>query len=290
MNYNIIIYKEIWDNFNTIGKIVLTIILFISKFYSYGVFFINLTIFSSTFIIHSIEIKSYTERLESYVDNNEDSLTIESITKDYSELKTQHTQSVVKLNNIFSSVTIFGIIGSYFITINFDTNFISPLHFVDACCFLITEIVYIYSISRVKLNVSDIQSIINSPKFVSRYLSRVHLEEFTGELTSSSITDSGSIIEEHKILKTIKKSKKLEKDKNLNHKINFIKDISLRSLIKGHENAEGIDWIILNFKLGGNWENFKLLGFDIDDDTLIKKTFAVVIGLIMLLNLNNIFG
>ena len=287
MNYNIIIYKELWENFNMLGRIVLTAILFISKFFSYCVFFINLTIFSSTFIIHSIEIKNYTERLDNYVNNNEDSLTIESIIKDYSELKTMHTQYVIKLNDIFSSVTIFGIIGSYFITINFDTIFIGPLHFVDACCFLVTEVAYIYSISRVKLNVSTIQSIINSPKFVSRYLSRVQLEDFTGELATSSITESGTIIEERKIINTMKKLKKLEKEKN---KINFIKDISLRSMIKGHENAEGIDWIILNLKLGGSWENFTLLGFEIDDNTLIKKTIAVVFGLIMLLNLNSIFG
>ena len=53
------------------------------------------------------------------------------------------------------------------------------------------------------------------------------------------------------------------------------------------ENAESLDWVVLNNKLGGAWENFKLFGFDIDDSTLAKKTIAVVTGLIMLLHLNN---
>ena len=64
----------------------------------------------------------------------------------------------------------------------------------------------------------------------------------------------------------------------------------MRTMIKGHENAEGIDWLILNEKLGGPWENFKLFGFELDDTTLIKKTTAVVVGLIMLLHLNSTFG
>lgn len=290
IDYNLDIYTELFNGTNTVGKVLISVLLALDKFFSYNVFFINLVIFSAIFIIHSREIKRYTSRLEDYVNNNEDGLTIESITKDYSELKTQHTQSVTQLNNIFSSVTIFGIIGSYFITVNFETFFVGPLHYIDACSFLVTECAYIYSISRVKLSVSDIKSIINSPRFVSRYLSRVYLQDFTGEIISTQTSDSSPVHDKADIKMTLKRAQSLKQNSSEKKKIDFIKDITMRTMIKGHENAEGIDWVILNDKLGGSWENFKLMGFDIDDDTLIKKTSAVVVGLIMLLHLNNIFG
>ena len=288
---NLVVYSELWNSTNTTGKVFIGVVLIIDKFYSYNIFFTNLIIFSAIFIIHSLEIKKYTMRLEDYVNNNADGLTIESITKDYSELKTQHTQSVIELNNLFSSVTLFGIIGSYFITVNYESLFVGPLHYVDASCFLITECAYIYSISRVKLSVSNIQSIINSPRFVSRYLSRVDLEDFTGDLINTDTSDSSPSKRDANRLKiTLKRAKSLNPSTSQKKKIDFIKDVSMRTMIKGHENAEGIDWVILNNKLGGPWENFKLVGFDIDDATLIKKTSAVLVGLVMLLHLNNTFG
>ena len=67
-------------------------------------------------------------------------------------------------------------------------------------------------------------------------------------------------------------------------------DIIVKSMIKINENAEGTDWIILNKKLVEEWEKFKLFGFDIDDDTLMKKIIAIIIGLGMLLDLHKIFG
>ena len=76
--------------------------------------------------------------------------------------------------------------------------------------------------------------------------------------------------------------------KTSKHKrIDLLKDLSIRNVIKSHENAESLDWMVLNDKLRGAWENFKLFGFEIDDATLVKKTIAVVTGLIMLLHLDN---
>ena len=64
----------------------------------------------------------------------------------------------------------------------------------------------------------------------------------------------------------------------------------MRLIIKISENSEGTDWIILDKKLGGEWEKFNLFGFDIDDDTLMKKIIAIICGIGMILNLYKIIG
>jgi hypothetical protein len=302
---NINIYTEIYSDASLGVKILMCITLFFDQFYSYGIFFTNLVVFTSVFIIHSLQVRNYTEKLEKNVEDYTEELTIESIIKDYSSLKSQHTKSVLTMNNLFSSITLLGLISAYFMTINFDTKFVGILHYVEIVCFLITECVYIYSISRVKLSVSTIGSIINSATFVTRFLSRSEMEQFAGEFTGNvsrrnttrSTNDSSK--DKNTMMSTLDTSCKTTRDlkkvlltsrqmtNNSRNKIDLIKDLSMRSVIKNHENAESLDWVVLNDKLGGSWENFKLFGFEIDDSTLAKKTIAVVTGLIMLLHLNN---
>lgn len=308
---NVNTYTEIYKDTNTVFKVFIGIALFLDQFYSYGIFFTNLIVFTSVFIIHSLQVRKYTEKLDKNVENHTEELTIESIIKDYSSLKSQHTKSVLTMNNLFSSITLLGLISAYFMTINFDTKFVGILHYVEIVCFLITECVYIYAISRVKLSVSTIDAIINSAKFITRFLSRSEMEQFAGEyVVGDDKSESGvrlrkgskskqkprkglpmisSLDPSCRSTKDLKQSL-LANNRNVvnsRHKIDLIKDLSMRSVIKNHENAESLDWVVLNNKLGGAWENFKLFGFDIDDSTLAKKTIAVVTGLIMLLHLNN---
>ena len=115
--------------------------------------------------------------------------------------------------------------------------------------------------SIIRNKVDDISKIIGSTKFISRFLSRQKLESFTSELNNNEIDD---------------KSKKID----------YIKDLSIRNVIKIHENAEYLDWIVLNNKLNGNWDQFQILGFDIQDTVLLQKIIGIVIGFFMLVNFN----
>lgn len=292
LDENVNTYTDVYKDAPIISKVFIVITLFLDQLYSYGIFFTNLIIFTSVFIIHSLQIRKYTEKLETNVEDNAEELTIESIIKDYSSLKAHHTKSVLTMNNLFSTITLLGVLSAYFMTINFDTKFVGMLHYVEIVCFLITESIYIYAISRVKLSVATIGSIINSAKFITRFLSRSDMEQFAGEYIISQQDDKSLIDSRIKHKRKDKSSNKSipTNDKNSindKHKIDLIKDLSMRSVIKNHENAASLDWVVLNNKLGGAWENFKLFGFEINDSTLAKKTIAVVTGLIMLLHLNN---
>jgi len=261
LNVNLVIYSDIYNNIDLKYKILFTILIFFSKFYSYNILLVNALTFSIIFITLSIEIGEYSEKLVNDIEKSTNDLTIESILKEYTELKSNHTKSVQKMNKLFSSITILGILNVYYITNNFNSNFVDILHYIQIFIFLLVEVIYIISMSIIRNKVDDISKIIGSTKFISRFLSRQKLESFTSELNNNEIDD---------------KSKKID----------YIKDLSIRNVIKIHENAEYLDWIVLNNKLNGNWDQFQILGFDIQDTVLLQKIIGIVIGFFMLVNFN----
>lgn len=272
---NIHIYTELYDNTGTAGKVLLVIAYSITSFFSYNVFFSNLIVFVYIFWIHSHHIDRYSKRLSVYINDVTAELTINSIISEYSELKSQHTQSVNELNTIFSSITVLGVLSAYFMSINYGTNYLSIVHYIEIICFLIIEFTYIYTISRLKLSVADIGTATGSPQFIARYLSRTQLGEFLGDADKDEDSSIGSFIDRYQ-KKVVSESR-----------MDLVQDLSFRSMIKSHENAESIDWMVLTRKLAGSWENFKVFGFEMDDSTLIQKALVVVTVLIGIIHFDN---
>ena len=117
------------------------------------------------------------------------------------------------------------------------------------------------------------------------------MEEFSSDLNIvEEINDTIYENKQKKICNELENTKNLYEKVSHNKRIDLLKDLLIRNVIKSHENAESQDWIILNDKLKGDWQTFKLFGFNIDDSTLIKKTLAVITGIIMLLHLDNNFN
>jgi len=259
---NVNIFTEFYDESPLIGKIFILIGFNIYIFYAYNILFSNFLIFGMVFLLHNYSIKKYTKTLETYIDNSDPDLRIDDIVKDYSELKAQHTKAVVSMNNIFSSVIVLGGLISYFILINFESKFVGVFHYIEMGCFLFLMILYIYINSRVVLSVSGIIALINSPRMASRYLS------------SNTLTVMGDTYDTD--------------DTEMNNM--DLEELALRSSIKSSENVNISHWLVLNTKLGGAWENFKILGFDMDNNNLIYKAGVVITGLIMMFNLNERLG
>lgn len=303
-NINIFVYSDIIDYVQrnnqgsdstntttdvTKWKIIINILMFLDKFFSYNIFFTNMIFFAFVFIVYGHNIVQYTEKLELYVVNNEHGFTIDSITREYSELKSLHARTVQSLNHMFSSLTVLGTIGSYLSIMWFDTKYVDTLHIFNVVFFLIIECVYLYSIGRVKSAVDDIKKIINSPIFISKFLSRAYLETFTGEqindLNLSGATHTMDSIGNNMCYNNLSRG-----GSGLENKIDFIRDTSIRTMIKEHENAEGVDWLILNHKLAGEWESFNMLGFEINDETIAQKVLGITVGFLMLTNIDKLFA
>ncbi len=264
-------------------KIFICITIFVGKFYSYNIFFTNMIAYSIIFIIRCNEIKNYSHILKDYVKQKKNELTIESITKDYSELKSSHSQSIEMLNNMFTSIAVVGLIEAMFTIKYYNTIYIYPIHYVNIILFLITEVIYIYVIKMVKESVSNISSIINSPEFIQRYLSRTQLDDL--DLVGEEEEEEDNI---SNLGKTLKKN--IYCTNTLEHYNHNMINITLRNMIKISENAKGIDWSILTTKLGDDWEKFKFFGFEIDDETVIEKFFVIFGFLIGILNLRPILA
>lgn len=289
LNFNLNIYSELYNNMELSGRICFIIAILLNKIYSYNIYFSNIIMFSSNSIIQSIKINNYANKLNKLVSNNIKNINIEYIIKDYITLKEYHTQSINKLNNIFSSITLLGIIGLHFMILHFNTIYSNVFTYIDILCFAIIEGLYIYSMNKVKSASSEIKELINSPKFIDFFLSKDSFIGFDGDTYMNYKEELDIINKKNKKNKKYKRtnSDKLKNTDSLNKKMNFIKDKTLRLVIKAHESSDNIDWIILNSLLSEEWDKYSLLGFEIDDGTLIEKLIAIIIGFFMLSNISS---
>lgn len=292
---NMNIYSELYDMSNIYGKIVLCILFALDIFYGFNIAFSNLLIISSILIINSIKLKKYSEKLNSYVENITEELTIDSIIREYTVLKNSHSEVIENLNNIFASITVLGIIHSYFVLIKYDYYLTGINNYIEIAYLVFIELIYVFSIIRVRKSINMILGIINTPQFFSLFLSKVKFKVYD-EVKDDSNSKKTSM----PLILDIKENdgKTLERESTIidiedfetnNDKINRIKDLSLRTMIKGHENGLSLDWIILSTKLSTDWDTFEVLGFPIDDATIIEQLVAIIIGLLMILNINNTY-
>lgn len=279
---NINIYTKLY-----VSKIISSIILFFDKFYKYNIFLSNIITFALVLKNHIQSIHSYLINLDMVANTKTEDLTLNLIVQDYNLIKGEFNESVSKLNNIFSSVTITGIIGSYFALISLSEGTPAVLIYVDLAYFFAIECIYIYTINMVRIKVNSIIDIINSQKLMEIFLNRNAFERFNADVYSVESPES------QKLFKSILKSNSEtfvlnaeEKDDN----IKIIKEISLRNMIRINENSHSIDWLILNMKLNDKWDSFSFLGFEISDADMIKKLVSIIVGFLMLTNLNQILN
>ena len=290
-------YSDLYNMAGIVGKIFVCIAVFIKKFYGYNLICTNLIVFSTVFLIHSIDMKRFNNALDKCIDSVKDGFTIDSITNNFAEKKKQHSRSVNLLNDIFTSGIIFGVVGSFFTMKYYNTTFVDPFNYINIVIFLITLSIYIYVMHIVKITISDISSSIRSPKFRNKFLIRFDL----GDLTINNPTiNSDTIlhnIEKNKNrninISSLKMSMNRAFRKEINRDIEInetIKEAEIRSMIKDHEIGVGIDWIMLSLELNDDWEKFNLFGFEIEDSTFIKKFIAVIGGFSLLSQVHTIIG
>lgn len=300
---NINIYTKYYNVTNTVGKVFLSIVLALDKFYAYNIYFINMIIFVLILTNLKCKINLYKKKLEDVIGNNEINITISDMIKEYVELQACHKKSVNSLNKIFTSITIFGLIGCYFTIINFNTDFVGIFSYIDLAFYLILDCVYFYSINNIRSVIDDIKSVIGSPKFVIKFLSKSEMTGFSGDVYNDYVGDIDEydeieldIIEPQDKKKTKRVNrmsysiKQPNNTRELNKKLDVVKNMLYRNIILNTENSADLDWIILYNKLLEPWECFKVFGFDISDDELVQKFISIVLGMFGILQLNGKIG
>lgn len=434
------------------AKICISVLMVVCKFFGHMIFMMNIITFSAVFWIQCKNIITYSEKLESFVKDSCNSLTINDIVTDFSIVKATYEAAVKKLNIMFSFTTVVGIIAAYFLFVNIasykesdrttlmittagETTLAPATEYnilditnidrfgetqvIELLLFVIMEIIYIFIIVKVKNTVSDITEIIESTDFSNRFLSQenlgtyvavTHIDDYIREivtprqsyttrdtvqsqpLPAASLTpqtasalfqqrdevttarrssqtqpqpSTGTVLLKDQISgrdslrrqsaintpvpkrdnnnntlrqslsssktdddpdisppspspdDTVKRRKRrpsanmaasatatatatviatptatLTKNSGHDDQIELLEktqDAVLRSLIKCSENGNNLEWLVLINKLNASWENFNILGFELTDQFLIQRLIGIVMGLLMLFNINSTF-
>ena len=276
---NISVYSDLYNNTGIIGKVFLCIILVIEKLYSYNIYFVNVITFTTILLNLSSKISVYKDKLKGFISDSNTNITISDMLKEYSELQDDHRKVIDALNYVFTTVTIFGVVGAYFTLLNSDTEFSGIFTYIDVSFYLLLQGIYILAINKIQNTASDIKIVIGSPLFVNKFLSKSEMVDINGDIYDDYLESNNS--------DNLEKSKNIIRE--LNKKIDIMKNILFRNTIIATENSNDLYWIMFFNKLSEPWECFQIFGFDINNDQLIQKFVGVVVGMIGILRLNSRF-
>lgn len=97
---------------------------------------------------------------------------------------------------------------------------------------------------------------------------------------------NGKCVNSKTIIDTVEQ---MQNSDDTNKKIDFIKNISFRTMVTATENGISMDWIILDKKLSDPWERFVVCGFEINDSQLFQQLLAMALSFLGLLGISKIF-
>ncbi len=285
---------------NVVAYVMLVIYMIIYRILVYNIIFSNGLLFVSTLYIHCKEIDGYEKILKNNIDENLMEMNINTMIKEYTEIKDNYGDSVVEYNNIFASIIIFGFIGYYFLLLGINTDYNDVFTYIDGCVCFVFQFAYIFAIGRITKNIGDIKDSIDSSKFVSIFLSKSEFVNLHGD-TYDDYNKDLNVIDENKgsplnkILSSRKMGKnafvinnmeKINDNDDINKKIDYVKNVGMRGMISSIENGIILDWITLNTKLTEPWKRFVVLGFEINDSQLIQQLLSMAISILGLLELS----
>lgn len=281
----IAIYSDLYNSYNMKQRVLLCILMFMEGFYTYNTLIINIFSFGIVFISHSIYISKFSEDLSIKIDNGE-TLEVNSISTDYQDIKYKYKLSIESWNNMFSSLTIFGLIGLYFIVTDYKTNMIGISQIINIIFITLADIVYLYVINKVNNSIDDIKDIISQPKFINSFRNLAHNEDITDVF--SNVEDIVININKYKNIDVYKKDI-AEINNEIRKAVEYIKNMTIRCLAKGYENSFSNEWQILNDQLAQEWASFSIAGFEINDLSLAKKAIGIFISFIAAAHINDQF-
>jgi hypothetical protein len=269
---NLDIYVTLKQHAPTNKLIFLGTVCAFEHFYSYCIFFCSIFTFAIVFIIHGMAINKFSTFVNAM---KYDVASVNYIFNTYINLKKEYEKSVDHLNTMFATTTILGLLSTYgafshmpmhaFVQDIFDVLYI--------ILYIIAEMIYFYSIYRVRKAITLIKTTILSGVFARKYLSRQPFQEPTMSL-HPSIGNFKNLV--HIDQGTIDASIS-DIVSNMN-KIN--KHIACMSSNMRDTMTSG-DWIILTKLVTVKWKNFTLLGFEVEDTQFVKRIGAIVMTYIL---------
>lgn len=173
-------------------------------------------------------------------------LTINKITQEVLNIRYNLEQSIDMFKNIFSLFTLFGTIGFGFFLERIQNGNFELFPWHQLVIYLVTQIVFVVMVYRVSQNKDSLSDYIRQPVFIDKFLKRYSPIEIRQK---------------------------------------FGENMDLISLNIQEENASTLDWMVLNDIFNEEWTEFKVMGIDISDGALIKKSLVFVTLVVTVNNL-----
>ena len=259
----LVLYSDMRRRANLAGKVFTYFLLFFEKLYAYSVLFTNLWVFVKVFTFIDKTIENFLKDFENILESGE-RLEISTIISEFSIIKTDHKYAVESINCIFSDIIIVSFISGYFVAFKSNHDEIGVTQYINVVLCALSLIYYFIIINRVKNNVEDIKSLVNTEKFYKMYKENVNMNS----------------VEDFKI-KTIKDvvKKVVGNDNSKDEEYIF------RTAVTTSVNQYLSEWLIIDAKLSNEWETFTVFGFDVDDSSLLQKGLGLIVAFFMITNL-----
>jgi hypothetical protein len=298
--YNLINYTHIYNEATDGGKIFIVIAMFLENFYSYNIFFVNIIMFAAILQYQRVGILTYLTKLGNIINGNVEDMTITSILEEFAKMKSHYKKTVLSMNFMFASITVIGMVASYFTLINIGTEFAGIFSYIDLALFLIIEAVYIFTISQINDTKGEIRSVIGSATFITKFMNKNSLNPIYGDVYENN-RDIGMDEDRVDVELDDLRSTRAENNRMImdtyecisdrgiiesEKKIDLIKNMTFRNIIISNQNGVSLDWIVLYSKLSEGWQPFKIFSYDIDNAQIVQKLVMIIFGLSAIIRLN----
>ena len=304
-------YSDIYDNTNTVEKVLLIILCFFDSIYTYLTFTINACVFVINMIYHKNTVSAYSNSLINYIKNSMDTVQkLNIIAVEFSQMKDKFDQTVTCLTPFFTTLNFVGFVMIYFYLHAISAKIITPVEIVNMVLFCIVEVIYIAAIQKVNSNITNIADTISSNSVITTFFGNKRfnrtipqLDEVVDEETDKSVYEvsyddtykdtcavSQAVADENIRSPHTKKShnyKDIDYD-NMNKKIITIDNhiVKIHSMMKQNLIAsisvdQMIDWIVLQGIVSDNWLTFRIFGIELTDSKVIARIFGIIVTLLV---------
>ena len=257
-------YKK--ESFYSVNELILLgIVCIFEHFFSYCIFFCSIFTFSTVFTVHSIAMHKFAKFVN---DMRYDTTSINEIYEEYIVHKKEYEKSVEYLNTMFATTTILGGLATYGVFIHLPIGkFVIDIFDISyIILYIIAEIVYFYSIHKVREAINMINTTIFSGSFTKKYLSRQPFQE-----SSLSIHPSIKSFKDIDLSHETEETRLLSLSNNINKMSRHISCISTNI----NDSMNSNDWVVLSMLVKRPWDNFTLLGFQVENAGFAQRILTV---------------
>lgn len=253
------VYGILYDGTHDVSRVFYMILVSCDRLLSYGIVFINTTIFMIMLSHHKNEIKEFSNNLILLTESDQ-FVDISTIIADFARVKEGHSRTVRAMNALFSSITIIGLLALFFISLK-NTDDIGPLQYMHTVIFVTLEVLYFYIISVLKSTIDDIKKYVIDKKFIDKYMTIGHNNIY---IQDGTVDDS--IVDD----------------------IDVITNITRLTLSEIQNQTQFVNWRLMRNTLSGEWEKFNIMGIDIDDTKVVQQAIVFFFAIVFAIDLKDI--